>query len=328
MNDIKAFIQQIKKIVVDTITPILKNYPRIVSASVISINDRLATVRMPYETDASKDFKAYVVTSQLVSIGDVVNVAYWSNLSTAVVLSNTSTVGASGGGTTNYNLLENKPSINGVTLTGNKTSSDISVAPDGYGLGTTPKLLTSSDDLNNLGGRSGWYYWGDSKPQNAPSSYCTMRVDGGYNLVGHWCKQTVTYGGPEGTTYYRHMTDRNNGTWGEWEWVNPPLNAGTEYRTTERWNGYPVYAQMISCGTMPQTVNGIKSIETNISANFVVRSSGYMTYYGMLMPFDVDGKNWRYVVLNGGGRIMLISGESVPNINAYVFITMYYTKAT
>lgn len=33
--------------------------------------------------------------------------------------------GGGGGGTTNYNALENKPQINGTTLSGNKTSSDL-----------------------------------------------------------------------------------------------------------------------------------------------------------------------------------------------------------
>lgn len=35
--------------------------------------------------------------------------------------------GGGGGGTTNYNLLQNKPQINGVTLTGNKTAEDLNL---------------------------------------------------------------------------------------------------------------------------------------------------------------------------------------------------------
>ena len=35
--------------------------------------------------------------------------------------------GGSGSGTTNYNDLTNKPSINGITLTGNKTSADLGI---------------------------------------------------------------------------------------------------------------------------------------------------------------------------------------------------------
>ena len=141
MNNAGGFVEQIRNIVKDTLYPILKNYPRIVSARVISIQDRLAVVRMPYAEDDSNDFNAYVVTSQLVSAGDVVNVAYWASLSTAVVLSNTSTLAAAGGGESgNYNNLENKPSINSVTLIGNKTPADLGL----YGTSNAPPYPVKS----------------------------------------------------------------------------------------------------------------------------------------------------------------------------------------
>ena len=141
MNNAGGFVEQIRNIVKDTLYPILKNYPRIVSARVISIQDRLAVVRMPYAEDDSNDFNAYVVTSQLVSAGDVVNVAYWASLSTAVVLSNTSTLAAAGGGESgNYNNLENKPSINSVTLSGNKTAADFGL----YGTNNAPPYPVES----------------------------------------------------------------------------------------------------------------------------------------------------------------------------------------
>ena len=145
MNNAGGFVEQIRNIVKDTLYPILKNYPRIVSARVISIQDRLAVVRMPYAEDDSNDFNAYVVTSQLVSAGDVVNVAYWASLSTAVVLSNTSTLAAAGGGESgNYNNLENKPSINSVTLTGNKMPADFGL----YGTNNAPPYPVKSVNTN------------------------------------------------------------------------------------------------------------------------------------------------------------------------------------
>ena len=42
--------------------------------------------------------------------------------------------GGGGGGTTNYNELSNLPSINGVTLTGNKTSEDLHIESGGGGV--------------------------------------------------------------------------------------------------------------------------------------------------------------------------------------------------
>jgi len=38
---------------------------------------------------------------------------------------------------------------------------------------------------------------------------------------------------------------------GETEWENPPMIAGTEYRTTERYDGAPVYRKLIPLGNLP-----------------------------------------------------------------------------
>lgn len=37
---------------------------------------------------------------------------------------------------------------------------------------------------------------------------------------------------------------------GETEWLNPPMVAGVEYRTTERYNGLPVYTMLVDCGSV------------------------------------------------------------------------------
>ncbi|WP_419506035.1 hypothetical protein [Dysosmobacter sp.] len=44
--------------------------------------------------------------------------------------------------------------------------------------------------------------------------------------------------------------DRGGG-WQPWEYVNPPLQLGTEYRTTERHLGKPVYCKVVDFGTAP-----------------------------------------------------------------------------
>lgn len=52
-----------------------------------------------------------------------------SHLEQIIVKYGTGGSGGSGsGGTTNYNDLTNKPSINGITLTGNKTSVDLGIS--------------------------------------------------------------------------------------------------------------------------------------------------------------------------------------------------------
>lgn len=50
---------------------------------------------------------------------------------------------------------------------------------------------------------------------------------------------------------------------GAMEWLNPPMILNQEYRTTERWNGKPVYKKCVDCGKLPN--NTEKSVNHNIS---------------------------------------------------------------
>lgn len=131
-------------------------------------------------------------------------------------------------------------------------------APDGYGLGSNAKLLTADDDLNTVL-TTGWYNWSwAAHPQNAPDNNwrkygCAMHVfsttPGGYAIqtvydlsddIIHGCAiQRTIYVISSGNVYY------------PWEWVNPPMQLGVEYRTTERYLGYPVYVKLINLGSLP-----------------------------------------------------------------------------
>lgn len=53
-------------------------------------------------------------------------------------------------------------------------------------------------------------------------------------------------------TYY-------DGVWQPWEWENPPMVTGKEYRTTERYNGKTVYVKNVSFGKLPNTTE--KTVE-------------------------------------------------------------------
>lgn len=82
--------------------------------------------------------------------------------------------GGGGGGTTNYNALSNKPQINGVTLSGNKSLDDLGIAaeediPDVSGFYTKPATGIPASDLAEGvipedigGGKPTIYCWGDS----------------------------------------------------------------------------------------------------------------------------------------------------------------------
>lgn len=51
-----------------------------------------------------------------------------------------------------------------------------------------------------------------------------------------------------------------------WEWVNPLMQIGVEYRTTERFWGKPVYYKIVDCGKIAdnkQVEHGIAAAKSN-----------------------------------------------------------------
>lgn len=124
---------------------------------------------------------------------------------------------------------------------------NIAAAPDGFGLGLQNVSLTSSDDLDNVRG-NGWYYWGSSIPANAPAlihadsqpAYCAMlMIDSSQIVVSGNDRNNMA------------MRTENIDGWTPWEYLNPPMKLGVEYRTTERYLGKPVYVQAVNFGTLP-----------------------------------------------------------------------------
>ena len=67
---------------------------------------------------------------------------------------------------------------------------------------------------------------------------------------------------PQASIAVRKSTDNGDGAWGEWEWFNPPMELGVEYRTTERYLGKPVYVKAINFGALPN--NTTKNVSLNI----------------------------------------------------------------
>lgn len=84
--------------------------------------------------------------------------------------------GGGGGGTSNYNDLSNKPSINGVTLSGNKTSEDLNI--------TNVEIIEYTGDgtrqrIHNVGQHKAVQFLTDTPTGNVMSQTIT--------------RQTVTY---------------------------------------------------------------------------------------------------------------------------------------
>lgn len=193
-------------------------------------------------------------------------------------------------------------------------------APAGYGLGSYATKLTSADDLDQVM-LSGWYYFETTDlPQNAPTyfSRALMRVDGLSNGI---FRQTLYFAnaaaqGNAGSCVVRAIY---NHTPSEWEWVNPPLKLGVEYRTTERYLERPVYVQLINPGTIPASSD--VTIEIADDVQYIV----FADCYGLS---DKQYRNEDLVYVYGARP----TGITLRNKNASArnpyYILVKYTKTT
>lgn len=153
---------------------------------------------------------------------------------------------------------------------------NIGAAPDGFGLGGSATMLTSADNLDTLM-KNGWFqYRLNNPPQGTlPTvlvSYASLiRV----STAGAVCVQEAF----DATDSLFHGTVLRRTIYGlgagakiyPWEWVNPPIQLGGEYRTTERYMGKPVYVKLVNFGALPNTTyrvvtHGISNIEYVIKA--------------------------------------------------------------
>lgn len=69
----------------------------------------------------------------------------------------------------------------------------------------------------------------------------------GNKFIGNLWKYTANYATLEAVSYsgLKALKRKQAGTWQPWEWENPPMSPGVEYRTTERHNGAVVYRTLI-----------------------------------------------------------------------------------
>ena len=144
-------------------------------------------------------------------------------------------------------------------------------APSGFGLGTGCTVVSGNGDNIRA---TGFYYF-------VPGS---GRISGMSNdiLSDYWygehvefalynvAYQRITYGSYRGRFVTRA---RLNDTWSEWEWENPLMSAGVEYRTTDRYNGAAVYKKVNSNGDVLWRKDGETQWHLLSSASYVAAAT-------------------------------------------------------
>lgn len=182
------------------------------------------------------------------------------------------------------------------------------VAPAGYGLGETRPYIAKTSESGEYDAdtidKTGFF----AARTNTPTgNWCYgLHVNRGDNLAF----QLLT---SEFSEKEFALRKKISGVWQPWEWVNPPMQLGVEYRTVERYNGKPVYAKLLNFGALPNSTS--KSFAHGISSlGYVVDIYG-QGIAGQDVKVSVDTTN-----------ITIKSTSNLSAVTAYPVIK--YTKTT
>lgn len=190
-------------------------------------------------------------------------------------------------------------------------------APSGYGLGAPTGMFVNTDC--NTATSNGWYYV--TGAANAAHQYDHAMLVVGYG------RNALTQIAFLGTAYsamtYILIRKCVAGTWHEWEWLNPKLEVGVEYRTTERWNSTPVYVKVVDCGL---SIDGTKTLEGVISGKQCIRVDAILG--GWALPSEVQFANQTHqyfgYVTSNGTDVYVHCSNGWKGVQVYAAV--YYTK--
>ena len=182
-------------------------------------------------------------------------------------------------------------------------------APAGYGLGETGGVYVENINI----ARNGWYRITPTTV-GGNGAYSLVRVDAFDDTNVH---QTAYSGLATSVGFIVQKRVCFKGSWGEWEYDNPHMVVGYEYRTTERWNGLPVYVKMINFGALPNA--SVKNVEHGISRKaYNVRCDISSVDTGNMLSQNANITT----VIADSTNVQIATSSDMSNINA--FVTLWY----
>ena len=192
---------------------------------------------------------------------------------------------------------------------------NIDAAPGGFGLGElTGRTANSFSDITGYG-----FYRIPTESDFAPDTSTNW---GGVYIGANLSYGTLLYARNNALMAVRAVS---GGKVGPIEWINPPMQLGVEYRTTERFWERPVYYKIVDCGKIAdnkQVEHGIVNMRDCISFQGLRG--------GMPMP-SISNNNlsdpWSFYVADvSRTKITLACGTSAAGGNFHVMLK--YTKTT
>lgn len=190
------------------------------------------------------------------------------------------------------------------------TAEQVGAAPTGFGLGVNKCNTSTWNDAS----ANGFYSSANKSPNDSRWTGINISPFAGVcyqlafsNMNGRMLEAT---------------RKKNANVWDEWEYVNPPMELDVVYRTTERFNGKPVYVKFFNCGALPNA----SYKEFNVAENIcdIVKVDGYLennSGYSDKIPLNMSkATDLRFY---GDNRFRLTTTTDESSMDAYVAV--YYT---
>lgn len=117
-----------------------------------------------------------------------------------------------------------------------------------------------------------------------------------------------------------------NTTWSPWEYQNPLMSLGVEYRTTERHLGKPVYVMAVDFGALPNTTSKTLWSTPTANVNKIIDYGGEGAGYAL--PYDGTNYIKLTCALTGSNvvSVTVTTGTNYSSSNATIWFK--YTKTT
>lgn len=202
------------------------------------------------------------------------------------------------------------------------TAAQAGAAPAGFGLGEVISIASSWKSAK----KSGFSRSSNDSPDGKLWWGITTARDGG---VGAHIAFNEENGILTEARRVYNPASTGTGVTGTWEYVNPPMLEGVEYRTTERWKGQVVYTKRVSYTTDAAIGSDTSGVDTNIPHGI----SGF----GSLVRVNCCKGTYPLPYLKVSGGFTTINEVNVQNIvlrnykmawNAATWqFDLYYTKA-
>lgn len=110
------------------------------------------------------------------------------------------------------------------------------------------------------------------------------------------------------------------------EWVNPPMQLGVEYRTTERYLGKPVYCTLVNFGLLPNKGTKGLNFEEITNPEKIIRWSG-STSNGYALPGGNLYTGWDEIVVRIVANRIDVKTTTDESTYSATFV-LWYTKTT